>query len=219
MSNRITTYEDAFTKVLEMEFTEPLRKFVKGLEAEGHTEKSISFTIWKKQEKLKVYKHDERFRAILRNEVNKYSWKKDDPRWEEYWNKRNESERVRKEAERLREHKKELTAYNLDKSYNTVTEKEAFAKKPTGYVYFVQGCCGGAIKIGFSKNPEKRLQGLQTGYPDTLRILLLVPGKEKTEQYFHRKFELYRLNGEWFKPEKVILDEIKELKAKYASQT
>ena len=63
------------------------------------------------------------------------------------------------------------------------------------------------------------MQGLQTGYPGTLRILLLVPGKEKTEQYFHGKFELYRLNGEWFKPEKVILDEIKELKAKYASQT
>lgn len=208
MSDRITTYEDAF-KLLEMEYSDEIKDFIKKLESEGYTEKGIAFSIWKKQEKLKLYRRDERFFAVLRNEVKKYCWKKGDPRWDEY-NKR------KQEAEKLKEYKNELNAYKLDKMIHSTTEKEATKGKPKGYVYFVQGCCGGAIKIGYSKDPESRLKALQTGYPDTLRILALVPGTEKTEKYYQRKFELYRLNGEWYRPEQEILDKIKEIKTKQA---
>ena len=211
MSDRITTYEDAF-KLLEMEYSDEIKDFIKKLESEGYSEKGIAFAIWKKQEKLKLYRRDERFFAILRNEVRKYCWKKGDPRWDEY-NKR------KQEAAKLKEYKNELNAYKLDKMIHSMTEKEATKRKPTGYVYFVQGCCGGAIKIGYSKEPERRLKELQTGYPDTLRILVLVPGTEKTEKYYQRKFEVHRLNGEWFRPEPEVLDKIKELKEKYKQES
>ena len=152
MSDRITTYKDAFEKVLNIDFDERLKKFVKALESEGHTEKSIAFTIWKKQDKLMIYRKDSRFLAILRNEVNKYSWKKGDPRWEEYWNKKGEEAKVKK-------YKKEVDSYNNDILNSPTLEKEAFSMnaKHAGYVYFIQGLYGGAVKIGFSKNPENRL--------------------------------------------------------------
>lgn len=208
MSSRITTYEDAFGKVLEMEFTEGLRGFCKGLEAEGHTERSIAFTIWKTQEKLRMYKYDTRFLAVLKNEVNKYSWKKGDPRWDEYWAKK-------REQEKARTYKKELDAYRDNVQDRKDAAKKAFRGKAKGYVYFIQGLCGGAIKIGYSTNPASRLKTLQTGYPDTLRILVLVPGNERTERFFHYKFEEFKMNGEWYKPDERLLKHIEELKAKY----
>ncbi len=87
--------------------------------------------------------------------------------------------------------------------------------KPKGYVYFIQGQCGGAIKIGFSVSPEKRLKELQTGYPDTLTILLMIPGSESTETTLHRQFDASRLKGEWFRPDDYLIEKIKELKAKF----
>ena len=61
------------------------------------------------------------------------------------------------------------------------------------------------VKIGYSKNPNKRLKSLQTGYPNKLEIMKKVRcGTEKDarklEKTIHwfasRKFQ--GLNGEWF---------------------
>lgn len=210
MSVRVTTYKQAFEGVLGMPIDDKVNGYIKKLESEGFVEKGIAFAIWKKQEKLMVYRKDSRFFPILRNEVKKYCWKKDDPRWDEYWKKKNEETRAKKLQGAL-------DSYRNDPMNDQQLEKKAFGrKKPPGYVYFIQGLYGGAIKIGYSKDPEGRLKTLQTGYPDTLRILLLVPGSELTEKYFHREFELYKLNGEWFKPEREIMDRIEKLKEKYA---
>lgn len=210
MPYRITNYKDAFEGVLEIKFDEKWKRFVQNLEKEGHTEKSISFAIWKSQDKLLAFKNDSRFLSILRNEINKWSWKKGDPRWDEYWRRKREAEKaeaIRRELENYTEDEQELA--NIEKN----------AKKPPkkckGYIYFIQGLCGGAIKIGYSKNPEKRLAELQTGYPDTLTILLMIPGTEATERTLHRQFEASRLKGEWFRPDKYVIDKIKELKAMY----
>ena len=89
-----------------------------------------------------------------------------------------------------------------------------YNKKYKGFVYFVQGESGGAVKIGFSKNPEIRIKELQTGYPDTLKILCLIPGNEQTEKRFHKQFDNYRLNGEWFEPVQDVFDEMKFKKNK-----
>lgn len=210
MPYRVTTYKQAFEEVLGIDFDDELQRFVKELEKEGHTEKSISFAIWRTQDKLRAFMGDSRFLSILRNEINKWSWKKGDPRWEEYW-------RRKREAEKAKAMRRELENYIADQK--EFARIERFAKKPPkkckGYVYFIQGLCGGAIKIGFSKNPEKRLAELQTGYPDTLTILLMIPGTEATERAIHREFEASRLKGEWFRPDKYVLDRIKELKAMY----
>lgn len=208
MPYRITTYKQAFEEVLGIDFDDELQRFVKELEKEGHTEKSISFAIWRTQDKLRAFSGDSRFLSILRNEINKWSWKKGDPRWEEYW-------RRKREAEKAKAMRRELENYMADQK--EFARIERFAKNPPkkckGYVYFIQGLCGGAIKIGFSKNPEKRLAELQTGYPDSLTIILMIPGTEATERAIHREFEASRLKGEWFRPDKYVLDRIKELKA------
>lgn len=96
----------------------------------------------------------------------------------------------------------------LDKS---ISRKRA---SHTGYVYFIQGQCGGAIKIGYSMNPTERLKELQTGYPDTLKILLIIPGDLNTEKALHRKFEGSRLKGEWFRPDDYLINSIKEFSSR-----
>lgn len=210
MAYRVTTYEDAFVHTLDIQMDGPVKAFIAKMESQGHTEKGICFAIWKKQDKLFAYKRDKRFWTILENEINKWSWPKGDPRWEEYWKRKREEARaanVRKEIDAMREQEEEQKLI------------ESRAKKPPkktkGYVYFIQGECGGAIKVGYSANPEKRLKELQTGYPDTLILLLMIPGTESTERALHREFESSRLNGEWFRPDKQVIDRIKELTAKY----
>lgn len=208
---KITTYYQAFEVVLDMRLNENIYKFLKQLEAEGHTEKSISYSIWRTQNKLIQYKGDPRFFSILRNEILKYSWTKNDPRWDDYWKKRNEQEKVKNIADEL---KKQQTAENR-KAGIEKAKITRYKNKYPGFVYFVQGEFGGGIKIGFSKTPESRLKQLQTSYPDTLKILVLVPGNNKDEKTYHKKFEHIKLNGEWFKPDKELLDEIENLKTKY----
>lgn len=213
MPYRVTTYEDAFVGVLGIKIDGRIKKLIKELEAEGHTEKSIAFAIWRTQDKLLGFKGDSRFLSVLRNEVNKWSWKKDDPRWQEYWRRKKEEEKakkIRQQLEYIREDEREF------KSIEERANGKKRIKNATGYVYFIQGLCGGAIKIGFSKNPEVRLKELQTGYPDTLTILLMIPGTEATERAIHRKFEASRLKGEWFRPDDYLIEEMKKLKKMYS---
>jgi hypothetical protein len=74
----------------------------------------------------------------------------------------------------------------------------------TDYVYFIQAVAGGAIKIGLSQNPGKRLTSLQTARPDPIRITRLVAvhrsRSKLMEQNLHRHFEDARMAGEWFEP-------------------
>lgn len=208
---KITTYEQAFEQVLGMRFDDKLKSFVKALEKDGHTEKSIAFSIWKTQEKLCNFKGDSRFLSILLNEIKKYSWTKSDPRWNTFWQKKNEENKTKILTEELKQQQKEE-----NKRLGVEKAKETRHKnKYPGFVYFVQGEFGGGVKIGYSQNPECRLKQLQTSYPDTLKILVLVPGSSKSEHLYHKQFENIKLNGEWFKPEKELLDEIEKLKIKY----
>jgi len=207
MPNRVTTYSQAFLGVLGIPMDAKIKEFIKKLESEGHAEKGISFSIWRSQDKLNAFKYDRRFMSILENEINKWSWKKDDPRWTEYWNKKNESLK----ALRIR---KEIDMMSVVKP-DAVIENDVLTilpVNPKGYVYFIQGLCGGAIKIGYSVDPAKRLKALQTGYPDTLTILFMVPGNESTERQVHKEFETSKLKGEWFRPDEYVIQKIKEWK-------
>ncbi len=201
---KITTYQEAFS-LIGVEINKKVKLIIKDMEKEGHNEKSISFSIWRSREKLRAFKNDSRFYNILKNEIRKWSWPKGDPRWEEYWNRKNEE----KKAELIRKEIEEQEIYEGDNLH------EKSKKKFKGFVYFIQGQCGGAIKIGYSVYPEKRLKELQTGYPDTLKILLMIPGDEKTETVLHRQFKEFKLRGEWFKPDRFVINKIKELKSQY----
>ena len=198
MTNRrnykIITYKQAFEEVLGLKFDETLKEFVRKLEKDGHTEKSISFAIWRTKETLleQIPKNNSEicffsFLEILRNEICKYSWTKDDARWNEYKKRKITEIKVNEYAKKL---------------------------KVNDFIYFIQGENGGSIRIGYTINPAITLKSLENGYPDKLKILIVIPGDSSNAIKLQNKFEHLKLKGGWYKPDKEIFDEIKNLKAK-----
>jgi len=80
---------------------------------------------------------------------------------------------------------------------------------PKPHVYFVQQGDNGAIKIGCSKDPSKRLAALQTGHSETLRLLTCAPGTQQQERALHDRFAHLRVSGEWFRPGDDLLSYIR----------
>jgi len=66
----------------------------------------------------------------------------------------------------------------------------------TGYIYFVR--CQHYVKIGYAKDVEKRLAGLQTGNPYKLEVVATVPGTPSLERAFHKALRRKYVRGEWF---------------------
>ena len=64
-------------------------------------------------------------------------------------------------------------------------------------VYFISNGKN-LIKIGYSKDPIKRLAALQTASPDRLSLLAIKPGKKDVESQLHEEFKESRMEGEWF---------------------
>lgn len=77
-------------------------------------------------------------------------------------------------------------------------------------VYFIADTIKDVVKIGFSKDPRKRLRQLQTSNSNTLVLLGYIDGDRDMETHLHILFEKYKLSGEWFSLDKdnVILDYI-----------
>ena len=51
------------------------------------------------------------------------------------------------------------------------------------YLYFIQSDFTGMIKIGRSKDPQKRLKQLQTGNPNRLKLIASFENKGNEEKY------------------------------------
>jgi len=68
-----------------------------------------------------------------------------------------------------------------------------------GFVYFIEASESGFLKIGWAKDPVKRLRELQTGCPYELTILGQCPGSLEDEAAFHRTYADLRVRGEWFR--------------------
>lgn len=71
-------------------------------------------------------------------------------------------------------------------------------------VYFIKASGQKAmVKIGKANDPKARLAELQTGCPDKLKVIAVMPCKgqkhaEFMEQQAHLAFRKYRARGEWF---------------------
>lgn len=66
-----------------------------------------------------------------------------------------------------------------------------------GFVYFIRG--GEFIKIGYAKNVQNRIAGLQTNCPYELKLVYSMPGTFQTEVGLHRRFKAHATSGEWFR--------------------
>lgn len=75
----------------------------------------------------------------------------------------------------------------------------------TGRVYFVQAGESGPIKIGYARNVKRRLSSLQTAHPERLRLVAEGPGSKGHERAFHEGLKNFRISGEWFAPNDVVL--------------
>lgn len=79
------------------------------------------------------------------------------------------------------------------------------------HVYFIRSETG-AIKIGFSRNPSRRIRAMKTTSPDRLTEMVIVPGSIGAETWLHEKFARHRLHGEWFNPDAEILEFVSLIK-------
>src|SRR4051812_15157632 len=75
-------------------------------------------------------------------------------------------------------------------------------------VYFLRA--GSAIKIGVSRDPERRRRALATGSAVPLELLLPLPGGRRLEARLHRQWRRLHLRGEWFRADEALLDFIHE---------
>jgi hypothetical protein len=67
-------------------------------------------------------------------------------------------------------------------------------------VYFILDVQSNAVKIGYTtlKGLKRRLDNLQIGTPNNLKILGAVWGDRKIERKLHEKFVDFHIRGEWF---------------------
>lgn len=75
---------------------------------------------------------------------------------------------------------------------------------PGLHLYIIQSRVTGAVKIGRSSHPTKRLHELQTGSPYQLRLLATFDNKGDLELTLHQSLRKWRLRmekGEWFHPD------------------
>lgn len=95
-----------------------------------------------------------------------------------------------------------MTGWNRQSAYNTFGKRgiaPGRPKKPSeGMVYFIRANGKGAVKIGHATDVKKRLNGLQISHRHKLAVVGVMPGTQKDERDFHRRFAQYRLSGEWF---------------------
>lgn len=75
---------------------------------------------------------------------------------------------------------------------------QAQLSKGQTYVYFVQGDPGGPIKVGHTNRVGERVMALQTGNPQELRELAVVPAPRSVETAYHRLLSHERVRNEWF---------------------
>jgi hypothetical protein len=70
------------------------------------------------------------------------------------------------------------------------------------HLYIIQSRTTGAVKVGRSDDPDRRLRQLQTGCPHTLKVILVMPNGGVREVSVHHAMRAHRTRhstgGEWF---------------------
>lgn len=72
-------------------------------------------------------------------------------------------------------------------------------------VYFAQRIDSAFIKIGFSRDVRARLPLLAYQYGVKMRLLRVFKGGAREEKILHKRYEAFRLEGEWFRAEEPLI--------------
>lgn len=75
-----------------------------------------------------------------------------------------------------------------------------------GFIYLIGFAT--YLKIGFSTAPKKRIAILQTAVPEPLTTHCIFPGTVADENRYHNMFATLRMNGEWFRSDPSIIQEL-----------
>lgn len=78
-------------------------------------------------------------------------------------------------------------------------------------VYFIQAGAAGPVKIGISRDVERRRGELQRLEREPLRVLATLEGTTQDERALHQRFAAHRLHGEWFSPAPELLAHVAAL--------
>lgn len=79
-------------------------------------------------------------------------------------------------------------------------QEKLYLLKPGKHIYIIQLGDTDIYKIGFSKDPDKRIKQLQSKCPIPLKIIYTNFGHdyEFVEKYLHYQYREQRVKGEWF---------------------
>ncbi len=69
----------------------------------------------------------------------------------------------------------------------------------SGYVYFILDRTAQTVKIGYSKNPRRRLADIQVGNANDLELVYCIAGTRRDEGRYHETFYSLLLRGEWYR--------------------
>jgi T5orf172 domain len=81
------------------------------------------------------------------------------------------------------------------------------------FVYLIRATESHRVKIGVAEDVDERLQTLQIGSPEILKIEAFVPFSKAPECWLHNKFLSSREHGEWFRSTPELEAFISELKS------
>lgn len=102
---------------------------------------------------------------------------------------------------------KELDTKALEEEMNEWIKPKKTSNKNVGDdLYLILDASSKKLKIGRSKDVNKRLRQLQTSNSGSLSILFSIKGKGHCEEYVHKKFSHLNTNGEWYEYDNSIID-------------
>lgn len=89
-------------------------------------------------------------------------------------------------------------------------ERKAFGGSQ---VYVIKRKGARLVKIGVTRQLERRMRALATGAGAELELLVAFPGERGDEQMLHDRFAAYRKRGEWFEYAGPVERWVKEMRA------
>lgn len=101
-----------------------------------------------------------------------------------------------------------MTPAEIDQMWaDALAWRDKFRSDYAGSIYAV--LAGDFVKVGFTKGDvSERIAKLQTGCPLPLQLIATGPGGRYMERSLHDLLKRFRVHGEWFRADPLVLESI-----------